>query len=78
MIMKALFPALLLSLALAISSPAADQKVYICTGPKSVCYHKTKTCSGLKKCSGQVKQVSLQEAEKMGRRSRNSSIILML
>ncbi len=66
--MKALFPALLLSLALAISSPAADQKVYICTGPKSVCYHKTKTCSGLNRCSGQVKQVSLREAQEMGRR----------
>ena len=66
--MRTLFPSLLLSLALAISSLGAEQKVYICTGPKSECYHKTKTCRGLNRCSGQVKQVSLQEAEKMGRR----------
>ncbi len=43
--------------------------VYICTGPKSTVYHKTDKCRGLKNCSTSVKKVTIQEAEKMGRRA---------
>lgn len=43
--------------------------VYICTGPKSTVYHKTDKCRGLKNCSTSVKKVTVQEAEKMGRRA---------
>ena len=64
--MKALFPALLLSISLFITG--SNSKVYICTGPKSECYHKTSTCRGLSKCSGQMKQVTLKEAQQLHRR----------
>ena len=43
-------------------------KVYICQGSKSVCYHVTPDCYGLRKCSTQLKEISLDEAKKMGRR----------
>ena len=43
-------------------------KVYICTGPQSKCYHKTNKCNGLKNCSKEIKQITLKEAEEMGRR----------
>ena len=32
--------------------------VYICTGPKSKCYHKTKNCQGLDRCSKEVIKVT--------------------
>lgn len=41
--------------------------VYICTGPKSKCYHKTKNCQGLDRCSKEIEEVTLEEAENMGR-----------
>ena len=65
--MKTLFPALLLAATLFVSD--AENKVYICTGPKSECYHKSSTCRGLSKCSGQVKQVTLKEAQQLHRRA---------
>lgn len=42
-------------------------KVYICTGSKSLKYHKSPSCYGLSKCSGTVKELTLEEAKKMGR-----------
>ena len=36
--------------------------VYICTGSKSVCYHKTDKCKGLKNCSGKIKKITEKEA----------------
>lgn len=45
----------------------ASVTVYICTGPKSTCYHSRSTCKGLKSCSATVKSVSLDAAKKMKR-----------
>lgn len=41
--------------------------VYICTGPKAKAYHKTKDCSGLNRCSGNIVAVSQSKAREMGR-----------
>lgn len=48
--------------------PASNQKVYICTGSSSRCYHKTSTCYGLNNCKGEIKKITLEEAQRMGRR----------
>ena len=45
-----------------------EAQVYICTGPQSACYHCEKDCRGLKRCSGEIKQISLAKAKEMGRR----------
>lgn len=42
-------------------------KVYICTGRSSKRYHKTSRCEGLRRCSGEIRAVSVAEAERMGR-----------
>lgn len=46
----------------------AVEYVYICTGPYASTYHSHDDCKGLNKCSARVKKVTLEEAEKMGRR----------
>lgn len=43
-------------------------KVYICTGGKSQCYHYTPKCSGLSRCSGEIKEITLEKAQEIGRR----------
>jgi len=43
-------------------------KVYICQGSKSACYHVRTDCNGLRRCSTQLKEITLEEAKKMGRR----------
>lgn len=48
-------------------APGKSSKVYICTGPKSKRYHYDSTCKGLSSCSGEVREVSLSEAQKMRR-----------
>ena len=58
----------LLSLIFYIGLSASDSKVFICTGPKSECYHKTRSCRGLKSCSKEIKEVTLAEAKRMNRR----------
>lgn len=40
----------------------AIDDVYICTGPQSKRYHKTKSCKGLSKCSDKILKVSVEEA----------------
>ena len=45
----------------------ASSTVYICTGPYSKRYHKTRPCSGLNNCSGHIKRVSLKKAQRKGR-----------
>ena len=56
---------LLLSLFLVVGQLSAEpyqsskvEYVYICTGPKSKCYHKTKNCQGLDRCSKKVIKVT--------------------
>lgn len=41
--------------------------VYICTGPKAKVYHKYKDCKGLRNCSGDVKEISLEKAKRSRR-----------
>lgn len=41
--------------------------VYICTGPKAKVYHKYKDCRGLDRCSGDIKEISLEKAKKIRR-----------
>lgn len=62
---------ILLSILLLLSSAKSSETyVYICTGPKSECYNKTKDCRGLQNCSREIIKVSLSDAkEKYHRRS---------
>ena len=39
--------------------------VFICTGPKSECYHKYRECKGLGRCSREIKKITLQEAKEI-------------
>lgn len=48
----------------ASANAAQDEYVYICTGPKAKVYHSTPYCSGLKRCSGQVKKVSKSQTNR--------------
>ncbi len=72
--MKHIFTLLLL-LTLCVSANYADDQVdagvYVCTGPKSQCYHRTDKCRGLNDCTSEVKQISKSEAETLGRRKCN-------
>jgi hypothetical protein len=43
--------------------------VYICTGPNAYAYHKTKTCRGLRHCTGEIKEISLAQAKKDNRKA---------
>lgn len=53
-------------LSCSIQSDKSDT-VYICTGPKAKVYHKYKDCRGLDRCSGDIKEISLEKAKKMRR-----------
>lgn len=44
-----------------------DSNVYICTGETSTKYHSDPDCRGLSRCSGEIEEVSEEEAEDMGR-----------
>lgn len=50
-----------------INTEAANY-VYICTGPSSKTYHISPKCNGLRNCSKEIKKVTKQQAEQMGRR----------
>lgn len=63
--MKKVLVAFLLLFALS----GGNNKVYVCTGPQSKCYHKTTKCRGIRSCSDDIKEVTLKEAQKMGRRA---------
>lgn len=69
---KILFSLLLsLSLSTNVTWPTATKKVnyvYICEGPYSKVYHKSATCRGLSNCSTRIYKVTLEEAQKLGRR----------
>lgn len=52
-----------------MSAGASSSVVYICTGGKAYAYHKSKSCSGLNKCSGDIVGVQLSKAKSMGRRA---------
>ena len=41
--------------------------VYICTGGSATRYHASKNCKGLSNCGGAIREVTIEQAEKMGR-----------
>lgn len=43
--------------------------VFVCTGSSSKTYHRIDDCQGLSRCSGEIREVSLEEARKMRRRA---------
>jgi len=51
-----------------VTAVSDNPPVYICTGGSSVCYHKTSDCRGLSRCSREIIPVSLEDAQKDGRR----------
>lgn len=52
---------------LGIMFSSCSNSVYICTGPRSKAYHSTKKCKGLRRCSREIKQITLEEAKLLGR-----------
>jgi hypothetical protein len=67
------FLPLLLSLSLSRGSTHSTpvkkvEYVFVCEGPYSKVYHKSETCRGLSRCSTRIYKVTLEEAQKMGRR----------
>jgi len=44
------------------------EKVYICNGPNSAVYHKSKNCNGLFRCSKEITFVVKEKAIQIGRR----------
>ena len=61
---------LLLSAQAAISSYTLPQEtcdtVYICVSPTAHAYHISRECRGLKKCTHQIKEVSVEKAVAKG------------
>lgn len=44
-----------------------DNRVYICTGPKSRRYHRSPYCRGLNRCSDEIEAVDVETAEEYDR-----------
>jgi len=65
--MKKIFILTLITLIFS-SFTQVESMVYVCKGPSSKVYHKTKSCKGLSHCSTQIYKVTEDEAKKMGRR----------
>ena len=45
----------------------AKATVYVCDSKTAKAYHSSKTCTGLTKCSGTVKEMAKADAEKAGK-----------
>ena len=60
---------ILLLILLFVCSAHTEQPetVYVCTGGWAKCYHYKKDCEGLQNCGGTIKEITLEEAKKMGR-----------
>ncbi len=41
--------------------------VYVCSGPQAKRYHSTRDCYGLSRCSGEIVETTIEEAEDNGR-----------
>lgn len=50
-----------------VKSAVYSDNVYICTGGSSKRYHCDPDCKGLSRCSGEIEEISEEEAEDMGR-----------
>lgn len=51
----------------AVKSVDYGGNVFICTGNSSKRYHCDPGCKGLSRCSGEIEEISEEEAEDMGR-----------
>ena len=51
----------------AVKSAGFSDNVYICTGGSSKRYHCDPDCKGLSRCSGEIEEISEEEAEDMCR-----------
>ncbi len=60
---------LLLAIQLFTTSFISQNYVYICQGPRSKVYHRSQNCKGLSNCSTSLKEITVSEAEDMGRRA---------
>jgi hypothetical protein len=63
--MKYLF--LIICMLFTFNTTSNEKKVYLCTGGWAKCYHYKKDCEGLQHCGGAIKEVTIEEAKKMGR-----------
>lgn len=52
-----------------ITGCSATDKIYLCNGPTSVAYHRTKYCKGLRKCSSEIEVADRAQAKAKGRRA---------
>ena len=50
------------------SQAAQEKKVWICASSSAYAYHSNPNCSGLSKCTKGIKQISISEAVRLGRR----------
>lgn len=66
--MKKIVFVLIAFIVICCSSCDNKEKVYICAGGSSKCYHESRNCHGLSRCSKEIKNVTISEAEKQGRR----------
>ena len=69
-----LLGAALLVLAVALyfgvsSAPVGSDSVYVCYSGTSVAYHRTSGCNGLGRCTHEVKQMSVADAQSNGKRA---------
>ena len=57
------------SQALSDHTPHASKggSVYACYGEKAYAYHRNRNCSGLNRCSGTIKAISVSKAKSEGR-----------
>ena len=60
---------LLFSVLILTSFQPTPTYVYICTGAKSVRYHKVNTCKGLNNCSKEIIKVTQEDAVKKHKRT---------
>lgn len=58
----------LVLLSVLLLSAKSATTVFVCVSPSAEVYHYKEDCRGIKKCTHEVKKVSLDEAKKMGRR----------
>lgn len=47
--------------------PKPGDQVYVCSGPKAKRYHSDSGCKGLSRCSGEILEMSIKDAEEEGR-----------
>ena len=46
---------------------AKEPVVYVCTGTHATKYHRSKDCKGLKKCKGEIEEMTMKKAISQGK-----------